>query len=226
MHGQTWTLTTLDEAFAKRDVTFPDAKVTGAQIVGAIGQGPVEDFVVLQHLKTGELEDIRPTELVDLTEPGREAVFVIRGSLLYAFYVDGLSMKWPRRSISGAHIRLLARISDDHDLVLQRTDEPDRVISVDDQVHLRDDGVERLISRQRTITIIVNGRRKRVNAIELSFAQLLALAFDPVPTGDNWVFTVTYSNGLPPRPEGSLIEGQSVPIKDKMVFNVTATDKS
>lgn len=226
MHGRTWTLTILNETFSKRDVTFPDAKVSGAQIVAASGQGPVEDFLVLQHLRSGEIEDIRPTETVDLTEAGPEAVFVIRGSLLYAFYVDGRSMKWPRKSIPGAHIRLLARVPDDHDVVLQRAEEPDRVIGADDHVHLREDGVERLISRKRTITIIVNGRRKTVDASELSFAQLLALAFDPVPTGENWVFTVTFSNGLPPRPEGSLIEGQSVPIKNRMVFNVTATDKS
>lgn len=180
----------------------------------------------MQHLSSGELEDVRPTELLDLTAAGREEVFVIRGSVAYAFYVDGLSMKWPRKTISGAHIRLLARVSEDSELVLQRTNEADQVIEGDELVHLNERGVERLITRPRTITIIVNGRRKTVHTRELSFDQVVALAFDPVPTGDNWVFTVTFTNGLPPRPEGSLIKGQSVPIKNRMVFNVTATDKS
>lgn len=81
MHGQTWTLAVLNEAFDRRNVAFPDAMVSGAQIVSATGQGPVEDFQVLQHLKSGELEEIRPTELVDLTEAGREEIFVIRGSV-------------------------------------------------------------------------------------------------------------------------------------------------
>lgn len=226
MHGRTWTVTILDEEFARRDVAFPDAKVTGAQIVAAAGQMPMEDFLVLQHMKVGEIEDIRPTELIDLTDSGPEAVFVIRGSVLYAFFVDGRSMKWPRKSISGAHIRLLARTPEDHDLVLERADEPDRVIDADDLVNLSEEGGERLVTRKRTVTIIVNGRRKTVHATELTFTQILALAFDPLPTGENWVFTVTYSNGPPPRPEGSLIAGQSVRINDKMVFNVTATDKS
>lgn len=44
MHGQTWTLAILDEAFARRDVAFPDPKITGAQIVAATGQGLSKTF--------------------------------------------------------------------------------------------------------------------------------------------------------------------------------------
>lgn len=226
MHGQTWTLAVLNEAFDRRNVAFPHAKVTGAQIVSATGQGLVEDFQVLQHLKSGELEEIRPTELIDLTEAGREEVFVIRGSVTYAFFVDGLSMKWPRKTISGGHIRMLARTPQNRELVLQRGAEPDRVIEDDDLVHLDEHGVEHLTTRVRSVIIIVNGRRKTVEARELTFEQVVALAFDTPPIGENIVFTVTYTNGPPLRPEGSLIQGQSVPIKNRMVFNVTATDKS
>jgi hypothetical protein len=226
MHGQTRTLAVLNEAFARQQIAFPDAKVTGAQIVAATGQGPVEDFQVLQHLRSGELEDVRPTELVDLTDPGPEQVFVIRGSLSYSFFVDALSMRWPRKAISGKHIRLLARTPEDREIVLQRVSEPDRIIEEDDLVHLNEQGVERLVTRSRTFIIIVNGRRKTVHTSELSFDQVVALAFDNPPTGENIVFTVTYTNGQPPRPEGTLIKGQSVPIKNRMIFNVTATDKS
>jgi len=74
--------------------------------------------------------------------------------------------------------------------------------------------------------IIVNARPKVVTERFLSFAQIVALAFDNPPTGPNIMFTITYRNGPPQNPEGSLLEGQSVKIKDKMVFNVTPTDKS
>lgn len=76
------------------------------------------------------------------------------------------------------------------------------------------------------ITIIVNGRQKVVTARELSFAEVVALAFDPLPTGENIVFTVTYRRGEGHKPEGTLVEGDTVKVKEGMIFNVTATDKS
>ncbi len=80
---------------------------------------------------------------------------------------------------------------------------------------------------KKDVTIFVNGRKKGVekNAL-LTFAEILALAFDPVPTGPNITFTVTYTKGESGKPEGTLIEGGSVKVKEGMVFNVTATDKS
>ena len=59
-----------------------------------------------------------------------------------------------------------------------------------------------------------------------SVAQLVALAFDTPPTGENIVFTITYRRGHGDKPEGSLVEGETVKIKKGMIFNVTATDKS
>ena len=78
----------------------------------------------------------------------------------------------------------------------------------------------------KKITIIVNARKKEVTGTTLSFDQIVALAFDPVPTGPNIMFTITYRRGPHANPEGSLVEGGSVQIKEEMVFNVTATDKS
>lgn len=76
------------------------------------------------------------------------------------------------------------------------------------------------------VTIIVNGRPKVVTQHRLNFAQVVALAFDQLPAGANVMFTVTYRNGPPKNPEGSLLEGESVRIQDQMIFNVTSTDKS
>jgi hypothetical protein len=78
----------------------------------------------------------------------------------------------------------------------------------------------------KQFNIIVNGRKKVVTTDELSFDQIVGEAFNPVPTGPNIMFTITYRHGPHANPEGTLIEGGSVQVKDGMIFNVTQTDKS
>lgn len=81
-------------------------------------------------------------------------------------------------------------------------------------------------SHKKEFTIIVNGRPKVVTEKELSFEQIVSLAFDNPPTGENIEVTVAYRKGEDKQPEGTLLPGKTVHIKDGMIFNVTATDKS
>lgn len=78
----------------------------------------------------------------------------------------------------------------------------------------------------KDFNIIVNGRPKVVSQRELTFTEVVSLAFGNTPAGPNVVFTVTYRRGEGNKPEGTMVEGESVKIKEGMVFNVTATDKS
>ena len=75
-------------------------------------------------------------------------------------------------------------------------------------------------------TIIVNGRQKVVHKQELSFDEVVKLAFENPPTGPNVIITVTYTGAAGPKPDGTLARGGHVKIKDGTVFNVSATDKS
>ncbi len=78
----------------------------------------------------------------------------------------------------------------------------------------------------KAMAMVVNGRPKMVTARELSFVQVVALAFDAPSSGGNTLYTVTYRRGDGHKPEGTLVEGETVKLKDGMIFNVTATDKS
>ncbi len=79
----------------------------------------------------------------------------------------------------------------------------------------------------KEVTIVVNAEKKTVTKGDLSFDEVVSLAYDGnPPQGENWVFTVTYRRGHGEKPEGTLVEGQNVKVKDGMIFNVTATDKS
>jgi hypothetical protein len=81
-------------------------------------------------------------------------------------------------------------------------------------------------SRQKPATIVVNGRQKEVIAPELSFADVVRLAFEDAVFNDTTVYTVTYKRGHGNKPEGTLVEGDTVKVKDGMIFNVARTDKS
>ena len=73
--------------------------------------------------------------------------------------------------------------------------------------------------------IIVNGREKTFVGKEISFTEVVELAFGT--TGDvNTIYTVTYSKGEHHKPKGTLVKGESTKVKDGMIFNVTATSKS
>jgi hypothetical protein len=77
-----------------------------------------------------------------------------------------------------------------------------------------------------TTTIIVNTREKQVAGKEVTYAQIVALAFDTPPSGEFIEITVAYRDGPGSNKEGTLQPGGSVRIKKDMIFDVTATDKS
>ena len=74
------------------------------------------------------------------------------------------------------------------------------------------------------VTIVVNGQEHEVpKNQDITFEQVVQLS--GLQSGPNVVFTVTYRKGDQPK-EGSLTPGGEVKVKDGMIFNVTATDKS
>lgn len=80
--------------------------------------------------------------------------------------------------------------------------------------------------QDKETTIVVNGRQKTVASKTLTFDEVVALAFDNPPTGENVLFTITYQRGMGNKPEGSLTVGEEVKVKEGMIFNVTSTNRS
>lgn len=81
-------------------------------------------------------------------------------------------------------------------------------------------------ARNKVITIIVNAEPKTVPSREVSYNEVVALAY-PTPPSPDTMFTVTYRNAEGPHKEGSLVYGQSVKVKEEgTIFNVRATGKS
>jgi hypothetical protein len=78
-----------------------------------------------------------------------------------------------------------------------------------------------------TVLIIVNGRQKTVQKnAQISFWDIVKLAFDTPQIGDGIQYTVQFTRGGSEKPSGALVEGQSVKGKADMEFDVTPTNRS
>jgi hypothetical protein len=78
----------------------------------------------------------------------------------------------------------------------------------------------------REFKIIVNARERQFRGKEISFNQVVELAFGTVSTNSNIVYSVTYKRGHGNKPEGTMDKGDTVKVKEGMIFDVTQTDKS
>ena len=79
-------------------------------------------------------------------------------------------------------------------------------------------------SHNKSITIIVNGRKREVTEGKMSYEEIVKLAFPDDPSNQDFDFTVAYAN--PHGKDGELVPGQEVHVKEGMVFNVTKTNRS
>jgi hypothetical protein len=128
---------------------------------------------------------------------------------------------------TGEALYLLGKVAPGSDLYREvegnREDRP--VWSGGNEIHLKED--EHFHSGPaKQIEIIVNGRKREVTSRVLTFMEVVALAFNPVPSGPDWVFTVSYRNAASKPHDGTLTQGEDVKVKNGTVFNVTATNKS
>jgi Multiubiquitin len=208
-----------DETFVFREVRFENRKETGANVAEAAGAHPVEQFVVLSQLATRELETLRPTELVTLTAGAR--FFVIRGDGTDRFQVDGPAMEWPRQAIKGLAIKkLLGREDDDIDLVLERADEPDRIIEDDDEVRIGEPGVEsfRTTPSKKHFTIIVDGESYEPAARTMTPNQIIIQAAHKEPATHHLV-QITKSDRISYQGKGD----DPIRLRDGMRFQVIST---
>jgi len=75
----------------------------------------------------------------------------------------------------------------------------------------------------KPVNIIVNGRPKKVEGVRISYEEVVELAFSG-QVDPNIVYTVAYVG--PQTPDGTLVPGQSVAIRNGMKFDVNKTNRS
>lgn len=143
--------------------------------------------------------------------------------------INSKQYNWHQEYITGAQIRTLGNIHADDDIFLAiKKPWDDEPILDETKVNLARPEIEHFYSKERPhdVILIVNGREKHWAENEISFEKVVVLAFGSYDDNPNKVYTVTYDRGPRQNPEGSMVRGTKVFVKNKMIFNVTATDKS
>lgn len=204
-----------------------DPMVTGNQILAAANARPASDFLVFQVLHDGALEVVRPEEAMDLRSAGVEKFLVFRSDRSYRFFLDERAFDWGASHISGGTIKRLAGVpTDTTEVWLDAAGGNDRVIENKEIVDLAQPGAERFITRQIQIMIKVNSRDRVVDRRLLTYWEVVKLAYPEAVPSDQIIYSIDYASGPHQNPNGSLVEGQSVIVKEGMKFYVTPTDKS
>lgn len=147
----------------------------------------------------------------------------------YKLKINSGNYDWPEQYITGAQVRQLDSIQAEDDIYLKRNgQDQDQLISGDTRVDLGEPGVEQFYSTesQKSFKIVVNGQLKDWEKKQISFQEVIVLAFGSYIDVATMVYTVAYEDGPKQNPEGSMVKGSIVFVKNKMIFHATQTDKS
>jgi len=137
------------------DKTFKikDPVVTGRQLLDLAGKKPADDFVVLQFLSDGLLEDVRLDETTDLRQPGAERFLTFKSDRIFRFILDDREFNWAAPRITGRTLKNLAQVDADlFDVWQEIRGAEDRKIADREEANLDEKGTERFFTAKKTTT--------------------------------------------------------------------------
>lgn len=211
-----------------RTVEVADPVPLGRQILTAAGIDARGDYSLFAILPTSDFEDIRLDESFDLRGRGVEQFVAFHTDREFKLTLDGRQIVWGKPVINGSALYKLANVDHNQAVFLEIRGGEDKLIELEEMIDLTAPGIERFITAPRPtleIEIIVNARPKVVTGSEVTYEQIVQLAF-PGSHNPNFVFSITYRKAASTPPNGELGAGGIVKIKQGTIFNVTQTDKS
>jgi hypothetical protein len=220
--------------FAQDDLNFRNLDVAdtvplGRQILTAAGRDQQDGYSLFAILPSGDFEDVRLDEPFDLRERGAERFVAFQTDRDFKLTLNDHQLAWGKPAIGGAALYALANIGDDEAVFLEVRGGEDRLIDSADLLDLTAPGIECFITAAKppkTFEIIVNSRPREVEAQQVTFEQVVQLAF-PGPHETNVIFSMTYRHAASTPHAGELGAGGTVDVKKKgTVFNVTRTVQS
>ena len=82
------------------------------------------------------------------------------------------------------------------------------------------------IGKQKGFTVKINGRERNVEHDQLSYEEIVNIAYPDGTQFEQPGFRIVFSGGIARQEEGDLEEGGNLKLQDGMVINVTPYDLS
>lgn len=216
-----------NERLEYREAVIDDPVPTGRQLLELAGASPTREHILFQVLQSGLLEELRDDETTDLRGNGAERFIVFHSDRTYRFELNDRRFDWGAGQISAQVLKKLAGVDPGtHSVWLDVPQGTDQLIADDALVSLTGNKTERFYTDRSKVTLIVNLQQKSWAERRISYEQVTLLAYPNPPPGIVISYTVEYEAGPASNPEGSMTVGDSVKVKDGMVFSVTETGRS
>ncbi|ALV74870.1 MULTISPECIES: multiubiquitin domain-containing protein [Acinetobacter] len=207
-----------------------DPVPTGRQILSVVGLDDRDEVTLYAILPSGEFEDIRLNETFDLRGREVERFIAFRTDREFKLTLDGRQLKWGRSAIEANNLYVLSGISPDQAVFLEVRGGTDRLIEPDELLDLTAPGIEHFITAKRPVqgyTITINSLDESVPNKQVTFEQVVQLAFPNDPIGSNIIYSMTYRHAASRPNAGELAEGGVIEVKHQgTIFNVTKTIQS
>lgn len=208
-----------------KEYKWPNQYINRAEILqlAHLSSGS-ELYLAVQEPWNDEL--VTDTSKINLGREGIEYFYVKRNLCLT---LNGERHEWTREFINRVQLVRLGDLNSEDELFLKIAPPgKDELITENSKINLAIKGVEHFYSKEtdKEVIIIVNGTPKKWDKKVISFKEVVILAYGNYIDRPTMVYTVAYEDGPKQNPEGSMVKGNEVFVKNKMIFHATATDKS
>lgn len=151
------------------------------------------------------------------------------GKAVLHFTLNEKRYEWHKEYITGAELRKLGNIPAEDEIFLAiKKPWKDEPIPDSKEVNLARPEVEHFYSKDKhfKVVLMVNLEAKPWTEKTITFEQVVVLAYGSYNNNADKGYTVTYDKGPHQNPEGTMVKGERVFVKDKMIFNVYPTGQS
>jgi hypothetical protein len=207
-------------------VSIDDDDPSGRDLRAAAALSPASAWTLVQIRDRGATS-VGLDDKISLRK-GESATFrAFESDRVFSFTLLERGWEWGAETILESELREYGEVPYDYDIVLDKA--RDKVIERGATISLTGKGAEQFITRPtppREVTIRVNGRKRTVPVGQITYETVVRLAFPNAVPNPDVIYTVGYRHGGPANPEGSLVAGQFVEVREGMVFLATPTNRS
>jgi hypothetical protein len=191
-----------------REIDFSHPEPEGRQLLGAAGDHPADDFVLIA-LDAHGTHSIGLDQRADLRKAGQHDFRSFKSDRIFSFTIDGRGYEWGVAVMSEPELREIGHVPEDDVLVLKR-DGKDVVLGPDDKLDLGESGTEHLHIAKRLVKVFFDTEPKEIPAGVYTTEELIKVL--EVPAG--YLLNVVDEHGQ----LVTLKPGQHLRVREDMKF--------